>query len=66
MRFDIPNQVNLGTAYRKLGMSYAFQRDNVYSNAEYFPSNIPCEIGLSEATGKDYASIVYLVEKVSR
>ena len=29
-------------------------------------SNIPCEIDMSEATGKDYTSIVYLVEKASR
>ncbi len=32
----------------------------------YYSSNITCEIGMSEATGKDYASIVYLVEKASR
>jgi D-lactate dehydrogenase len=32
----------------------------------YYSSNIPCEIGMSEATGKDYVSIVYLVEKASR
>lgn len=32
----------------------------------YYSSNIPCEIGMSEATGKDYLSIVYLVEKTSR
>ena len=32
----------------------------------YYSSNIPCEIGMSEATGKDYMSIVYLVEKASR
>jgi D-lactate dehydrogenase len=32
----------------------------------YYSSNIPCEIGMSEATGKDYISIVYLVEKASR
>ncbi len=31
----------------------------------YYSSNIPCEIGMSEATGKDYVSIVYLVEKAS-
>jgi len=31
----------------------------------YYSSNIPCEIGMSEATGKDYLSIVYLVEKAS-
>jgi len=32
----------------------------------YYSSNITCEIGMSEATGKDYLSIVYLVEKASR
>ncbi|HEX9385209.1 MAG TPA: FAD-linked oxidase C-terminal domain-containing protein, partial [Anaerolineales bacterium] len=32
----------------------------------YYSSNIPCEIGMSEATGKDYTSIVYLVERASR
>jgi len=32
----------------------------------YYSSNIPCEIGMSEATGKDYLSIVYLVERASR
>jgi len=32
----------------------------------YYSSNITCEIGMSEATGKDYVSIVYLVESASR
>jgi D-lactate dehydrogenase len=32
----------------------------------YYSSNIPCEIGMSEGTGQDYVSIVYLVEKASR
>jgi D-lactate dehydrogenase len=32
----------------------------------YYSSNITCEIGMSEATGRDYASIVYLVENASR
>jgi len=32
----------------------------------YYSSNITCEIGMTEATGKDYMSIVYLVEKASR
>jgi D-lactate dehydrogenase len=32
----------------------------------YYSSNIPCEMGMSEATGKDYISIVYLVERASR
>ena len=31
----------------------------------YYSSNIPCEIGMSEATGKGYISIVYLVERAS-
>ena len=34
--------------------------------SRYYSSNIPCEMGMSEATGKDYVSIVYLVEKASR
>ena len=32
----------------------------------YYSSNIPCEIGMSEATGKNYISIVYLVERATR
>jgi D-lactate dehydrogenase len=32
----------------------------------YYSSNITCEMGMSEATGKDYVGIVYLVEKASR
>jgi D-lactate dehydrogenase len=32
----------------------------------YYSSNITCEMGMSEATGKDYVSIIYLVEKASR
>jgi D-lactate dehydrogenase len=32
----------------------------------YYSSNITCEIGMSEATGKNYLGIVYLVEKASR
>lgn len=32
----------------------------------YYSSNITCEIGMTEATGRDYVSIVYLVEKASR
>jgi D-lactate dehydrogenase len=31
----------------------------------YYSSNIPCEIGMSEATQRNYVSIVYLVEKAS-
>ena len=36
------------------------------TNDGYYSSNISHEIGMSEATGKDYTSIVYLVEKASR
>lgn len=32
----------------------------------YYSSNITCEIGMTEATGRDYVSVVYLVEKASR
>jgi D-lactate dehydrogenase len=32
----------------------------------YYSSNITCEIGMSEATGKQFVSIAYLVEKASR
>jgi len=32
----------------------------------YYSSNITCEIGMSEATGRDFLSIVYLVEKAGR
>lgn len=32
----------------------------------YYSSNIPCEIGMSEATGREYTSIAYLVERASR
>jgi D-lactate dehydrogenase len=32
----------------------------------YYSSNITCEMGMSEATGKDYVGIVYLVEKATR
>jgi D-lactate dehydrogenase len=32
----------------------------------YYSSNITCEMGMSEATGQDYVSIVYLVERASR
>lgn len=31
-----------------------------------YSSNIPCEIGMSQATGKDFLGIVYLVERASR
>jgi len=39
---------------------------NAHDYDGYYSSNIPCEIGMSEATGKDYKSIVYLVEIASR
>ena len=39
---------------------------NAYEYGGYYSSNIPCEIGMSEATGKEYTSIVYLLEKASR
>jgi len=32
----------------------------------YYSSNITCEMGMSEATGKDYVGMVYLVERASR
>ena len=32
----------------------------------YYSSNITCEIGISAATGKEYRSILYLVEEASR
>ncbi len=32
----------------------------------YYSSNITCEMGMSEATGKDYVGIVYLVERATR
>jgi len=39
---------------------------NIRNYDGYYSSNITCEIGMSEATEKDYVSIVYLVEKASR
>jgi len=32
----------------------------------YYSSNIPCEMGMSEATGMDYVGIAYLVERATR
>lgn len=32
----------------------------------YYSSNITCEMGMSESTGKNYVGIVYLVEQASR
>ena len=39
---------------------------NSHPYSGYYSSNIPCEMGMSEGTGKDYRSIVFLVEKASR
>jgi len=39
---------------------------NVRDYGGYYSSNITCEIGMSAATGKEYRSIVYLVEEASR
>jgi D-lactate dehydrogenase len=48
----------------------ATQKESEEVNAReyggYYSSNIPCEIGMSEATNRDYVSIVYLVERASR
>jgi D-lactate dehydrogenase len=42
------------------------QEVNAREYGGYYSSNIPCEIGMREATGKDYMSIVYLVERASK
>ena len=39
---------------------------NAHEYGGYYSSNIPCEIGMSEATGRNYMSIAYLVERASR
>jgi len=39
---------------------------NAREHGGWYSSNIPCEIGMSEATGKNYAAIAYLVERASR
>ncbi len=39
---------------------------NTHDYDGYYSSNITCEISMSEATGKNYVSIVYLVERASR
>lgn len=48
----------------------ATQKESAEVNAHpydgYYSSNLPCEMGMSTATGKDYLNIVYLVEKASR
>ncbi len=37
-----------------------------HSYGGYYSSNLPCEIGMSAATGEAYVGIVYLVERASR
>ena len=58
-----------GLLYPELTAS-ATEKETAEVNARdyngYYSSNITCEIGMSEATGKDYVSIVYLVERASR
>ena len=39
---------------------------NTHDYGGYYSSNIPCELGMSDATGREYASIVYLVERATR
>jgi D-lactate dehydrogenase len=50
--------------------SSATEKESIEVNARefggYYSSNITCEIGMSAATGKEYRSIVYLVEEASR
>ena len=38
---------------------------NAHDYDGYYSSNITCEMGMAEATGKDYMGIVYLVQKAS-
>ncbi len=38
---------------------------NSFGPAEYYSSNLPCEMGMSHATGCQYLPIVYLLDKVS-
>jgi D-lactate dehydrogenase len=58
-----------GLLFRELTAS-ATEKEATEVNARdydgYYSSNITCEIGMSEATSKDYIGIVYLVEKASR
>ena len=58
-----------GLLYPELTAS-ATKKETAEVNAReydgYYSSNITCEIGMSEATERDYVSIVYLVEKASR
>jgi D-lactate dehydrogenase len=57
-----------GLLYPELTAS-ATEKETAEVNARgydgYYSSNITCEMGMSEATGKDYMGIVYLVEKAS-
>jgi D-lactate dehydrogenase len=57
-----------GLLYPELTAS-ATEKESAEVNARdydgYYSSNITCEMGMSEATGKDYVGIVYLVEKAS-
>jgi D-lactate dehydrogenase len=57
-----------GLLYPELTAS-ATEKETAEVNARdydgYYSSNITCEIGMSEATGKDYMGIVYLVERAS-
>ena len=39
---------------------------NLREYGGYYSSNITCEMGMREATGRDYVGIVYLVERASR
>jgi len=58
-----------GLLYPELSAS-ATEKETAEVNARnyggYYSSNITCEIGMSEATGNNYISIVYLMEKASR
>ncbi|GAB4445116.1 MAG: FAD-binding and (Fe-S)-binding domain-containing protein [Anaerolineales bacterium] len=58
-----------GLLYPELTASAA-EKESAEVNARgyggCYSSNITCEIGMSEATGREYVSIVYLVERASR
>jgi D-lactate dehydrogenase len=58
-----------GLLFPELTQSAAEKESAEVTSREYaghYSSNIPCEIGMSEATGREYVSIVYLVEQASR
>ena len=69
---EIQLRLNLkpATYFRYLDLLFKTEQEAIEVNsrgyAGYYSSNIPCEIGMSEATGNDYISIVYLVERASR